>query len=71
MKVFKCDRCGMTYDKNSRNEGDLVLCYIKDSDNIRIDLCPDCWRNLGLWLMEGEYAPEFVKRFINKEAEND
>lgn len=54
MKVFRCDRCNAIYEMQIRNEGDVVLCKVKDGNSARLDLCPNCLYSLEEWL----YKPE-------------
>lgn len=49
MKIFKCDRCGKNYRKNS-DIWELPLTFRVTWNYKEIDLCDDCFEKLQKWI---------------------
>lgn len=49
MKIFKCDRCGRTYNQNKNKWNDPLIYRITWNHQPK-DLCDDCFEKLQIWM---------------------
>lgn len=55
MKIYKCDRCGATFEKENTHYGyEVVQRLYKDNQDTvnEIDLCPNCLKNIDEFMEE-------------------
>ena len=53
MKMYKCDRCGKTYENGMVFEYDLHRNHMPRITKDDVDLCEQCLKDLQKW-MKGE-----------------